>query len=36
MKQLRMFISLIVFLACILNINAQYWPQYLGPDRNSM
>lgn len=28
-------ISLAVTLVCLSNINAQDWPQYLGPDRNS-
>ncbi len=35
MKQLKLFISLIVFLLFMSNIKAQDWPQYLGPDRNS-
>jgi outer membrane protein assembly factor BamB len=35
MKQLKMFISLVVLLVCISNIHAQDWPQYLGPNGNS-
>ena len=36
MKQSKMFIPVIVLLVCISNIYAQDWPQYLGPNRNSV
>jgi len=35
MKQIKMFIPLIVLLACISNTYAQDWPQYLGPNGNN-
>jgi len=35
MKQSKIFIPIIIVLVCIVNINAQDWPQYLGPYRNS-
>ncbi len=35
MKHSRLYSSVIVFLACLASINAQDWPQYLGPGRNS-
>ena len=35
MKLTKLFISVIAILFCISDINAQDWPQYLGPDRNS-
>jgi outer membrane protein assembly factor BamB len=35
MKQIKMFISVIVLSVCISNIYAQDWPQYLGPNGNS-
>lgn len=36
MKQSRILFLLVVLLISISNINAQDWPQYLGPNRNSM
>ena len=36
MKQIKLYIPLIIMLFCISNIYAQDWPQYLGPDRNSV
>jgi outer membrane protein assembly factor BamB len=36
MKQSKILIAAFVLLACILNTYAQDWPQYLGPDRNSI
>lgn len=35
MKQIKMFIPLIILLVCLANVYAQDWPQYLGHDRNS-
>lgn len=32
----KMYISIIVFLACLTDIYAQDWPQYLGPERNGI
>jgi outer membrane protein assembly factor BamB len=34
LNQTKLFISVIAFLFFISGINAQDWPQYLGPDRN--
>lgn len=31
-----MYIPLLVLLICMVNVKAQDWPQYLGPDRNSV
>jgi outer membrane protein assembly factor BamB len=36
MKQRKLFISLLFMSAGIVNIYAQDWPQYLGPERNSV
>jgi outer membrane protein assembly factor BamB len=36
MKQIKMFISVTVFIVCSSNIYAQDWPQYLGPTRNGV
>jgi outer membrane protein assembly factor BamB len=36
MKKCRVYIPVIVLLVCMANIYAQDWPQYLGPDRNSI
>jgi outer membrane protein assembly factor BamB len=36
MKQSKMLIAAIVLLACMSDIYAQDWPQYLGPNRNSV
>ena len=36
MKPLYMFIRIVIFLACVFNVFAQDWPQYLGPNRNSI
>ena len=36
MKQIKMFIPVVVLLVCISNIYAQDWPQYLGPNRNGV
>ncbi|MBG0860551.1 MAG: PQQ-like beta-propeller repeat protein [Bacteroidales bacterium] len=36
MKRSKMFIRVIVLLVCISDINAQDWPQYLGPNRNGV
>jgi len=36
MKKIKILIPVIVLLVCISNIFAQDWPQYLGPDRNSV
>jgi len=35
MEKSRMFIPMIVLLACAVNVCAQDWPQFLGPERNS-
>jgi len=36
MKLLKLIFSIVILIACLtLNINAQDWPQYLGPERNS-
>jgi len=35
MKQRTLLIPLVVLLVCLVNVDAQDWPQYLGPDRNS-
>ena len=34
MKQSKMFIVVVVLLISIVNVYAQDWPQYLGPNRN--
>jgi outer membrane protein assembly factor BamB len=36
MKQSRVYISVMVLFVCLANVCAQDWPQYLGPDRNSI
>jgi outer membrane protein assembly factor BamB len=36
MKQIKLFIQVIVLYVCIPNIYAQDWPQYLGPNRNGV
>jgi outer membrane protein assembly factor BamB len=36
MKKLRLIIPVIFLIICLGNIYAQEWPQYLGPDRNSI
>lgn len=36
MKSRTIFISVIVLFVCIANVYAQDWPQYLGPNRNSI
>lgn len=36
MKQSKTYIAMVVLLVCIANVYAQDWPQYLGPNRNSM
>jgi outer membrane protein assembly factor BamB len=36
MKQIKMLILVTVLLVCIPDIYAQDWPQYLGPNRNSV
>jgi outer membrane protein assembly factor BamB len=35
MKRIKLLFTAIVFIACLSNIFAQDWPQYLGPNRNS-
>jgi outer membrane protein assembly factor BamB len=35
MKRIKLLFTAIVFIACVSNIFAQDWPQYLGPNRNS-
>jgi outer membrane protein assembly factor BamB len=35
MKDYQKLLTASAFAACIINLNAQDWPQYLGPDRNS-
>lgn len=35
MQNTRKFFTAILFLAALLNINAQDWPQFLGPERNN-
>jgi outer membrane protein assembly factor BamB len=35
MKQSRVYFPMIVLFVCMANVNAQDWPQYLGPNRNS-
>ena len=34
-KQIKIYIPMVVLLVCITNVYAQDWPQYLGPNRNS-
>lgn len=36
MKKGKLFISMIVLFVCLTNVSAQDWPQYLGPNRNSI
>lgn len=36
MKQSKIFIQVFVLVVCIANVYAQDWPQYLGPNRNSI
>ena len=36
MKKIRTFIPLVVILVCFTTVYAQDWPQYLGPNRNSI
>ena len=36
MKRSKFFLPLVVLLACLVNVYAQDWPQYLGPNRNSI
>lgn len=36
MKQSKIFIQVFVLVVCIANVYAQDWPQYLGPNRNSL
>lgn len=36
MTQFKMVLTVVILLSCISNINAQDWPQYLGPNRNSI
>jgi outer membrane protein assembly factor BamB len=36
MKRVKMFISPVVLFVCLSNIQAQDWPQYLGPYRNGI
>ena len=36
MKKSKLYIAVIVLFACIANVYAQDWPQYLGPQRNSI
>lgn len=36
MKTRKLLISAIILVLCIVNVNAQDWPQYLGPNRNSI
>jgi outer membrane protein assembly factor BamB len=35
MKRIKLLFTTFVLVACTSNINAQDWPQYLGPSRNS-
>jgi len=35
MKSRKLFSALILLIICIINLQAQDWPQFLGPDRNS-
>jgi outer membrane protein assembly factor BamB len=35
MKQSKVLIPVAFLIVCMLNVNAQNWPQYLGPNRNS-
>jgi len=36
MKQSKIFIPVFVLVVCLANVYAQDWPQYLGPNRNSL
>ena len=36
MKQMKIHVTLVMLMAGMVNIIAQDWPQYLGPNRNSM
>lgn len=36
MKRIKLLFTAIVLIACVSNIFAQDWPQYLGPNRNSI
>ena len=36
MKKNKLFIAVVVLFVCIANVYAQDWPQYLGPNRNSI
>ena len=36
MNKIKMFITAIVLFVCIANAYAQDWPQFLGPNRNSI
>jgi hypothetical protein len=35
MKRNKVFLPILILIACLANIYAQDWPKYLGPDRNS-
>jgi hypothetical protein len=35
MKRINLLYTAVVLFACISNVYAQDWPQYLGPNRNS-
>ena len=35
MKQSKIFTLMVILFVCIVNVYAQDWPQYLGPERNS-
>jgi outer membrane protein assembly factor BamB len=35
MRSCRKYILVVIFLVCVLNVFAQDWPQYLGPNRDS-
>ncbi|MCJ7812314.1 PQQ-binding-like beta-propeller repeat protein [bacterium] len=36
MKQSRVYLPVMALLVCMANVNAQDWPQYLGPTRNGV
>jgi outer membrane protein assembly factor BamB len=36
MKHRKLYVQIVILLVCLTNVYAQGWPQYLGPDRNSI
>jgi hypothetical protein len=36
MKQIKIHFTLVILMAGMVNVIAQDWPQYLGPNRNSL